>query len=80
MPFLAAAETVKVSFKTKGLDNKPYAVTQTAKVIHHRKHGGWVKLQFKNGVISQYRVRRDDGFWHNWETEKVYVKIEQEVI
>lgn len=76
MPFLSTAEAVKVHFKTKGLDNKPYEVTQLAKVIHHRKHGGWLKLQFKNGVISQYRVRRDEGFWHNWEKDKVYLKVE----
>lgn len=69
---------VKVFFKTTGLDNKPFEVSQSAKVVKHEKRGGWILLRFKSSATEyQYRVRWNKAFGHfnNDLDSKIYVQI-----
>ena len=77
MPILATQIEVKVLFKTKGLDTKPFENTQKAKVVKHQKTGGWLLLQFKSGTQYQYRVRynKEKSIFHNDRDSAVRVEI-----
>lgn len=77
MPILAIQTEVNVLFKTKGLDAKPFENNQKGKVIQHRKTGGWLLLQFKNGSQHQYRVRynKESGIFHNDRDSPVRIEV-----
>jgi hypothetical protein len=77
MPILATQTEVKILFKTKGLDTKPFENTQKAKVVQHRKTGGWLLLEFKSGTKHQYRVRynKEKGMFHNDIDSAVRVEV-----